>query len=53
MRFFSLALLAVLFWSACGPKGAAVEDLKTRPVTLPDGREIRAEVRRLSSSAPL
>jgi len=53
MRFLPIALLAVLLDFGCGPKGGAVEDLKTRRVILPDGREIRAEVWRLCSSAPL
>jgi len=46
MRFFPLGLLTLLICVGCGPKGEgrAVEDLKTRLVTLPDGREIRAEV---------
>jgi len=46
MRFFPLGLLTLLLCVGCGPKskGGAVADLKTRLVTLPDGREIRAEV---------
>jgi uncharacterized protein len=46
MRFFPLALLTLLICAGCSPKGegGAVEDLKARLVTLPDGREIRAEV---------
>jgi hypothetical protein len=52
MRFLPIGVLAVLICFGCGPKGGAVEDLKTRRVILPDGREIRAEVRRLCSSAP-
>jgi len=52
MRFLRIALLAVLLCFGCGPKAGDAEDLKTRRVTLPDGREIRAEVR-LSNSAPL
>ena len=44
MRFLPIALLAVLLCVGRGPKGGAVEDLKTRLVILPDGREIRAEV---------
>lgn len=44
MRFFPLVVLVLLVAFGCGPKGGAVEDLKTRLVILPDGREIRAEV---------
>src|SRR5215467_11914138 len=47
MRFFPFvlaALLAFLTGLGCGSKSGPVEDLKTRAVILPDGREILAEV---------
>lgn len=42
MRFFWL--IPALFACACGPHTASLEDLQTRTVRLPGGREIRAEV---------
>ncbi len=44
MRFLLLALSSLLLCLSCTPKADTVEDLKTRLVTLPDGRQIRAEV---------
>jgi uncharacterized membrane protein (UPF0127 family) len=39
---FNVVGLAILV--GCGPETSGVEDLRLRPVTLPDGREIKAEV---------
>jgi uncharacterized membrane protein (UPF0127 family) len=36
--------LAALALAGCGPKPDALEDLDTRTVTLPGGRQVRAEV---------
>jgi uncharacterized protein len=44
MRSARFALLGLLVYFGCGPQTEPVEDLNTRIVTLPGGREIRAEV---------
>lgn len=46
MRNRLLVLLTLSFLSACGSSKTSVEDFHTRPVTLPDGTPIRAEVMR-------
>ncbi len=44
MRSPRLALLVALLSFGCGPKEDNLDVLSTRPVTLPDGSQIRAEV---------
>src|SRR5690348_486840 len=44
MRSARFALVGLLVYFGCGPQTEPVEDLNTRIVTLPGGREIRAEV---------
>jgi uncharacterized membrane protein (UPF0127 family) len=44
MRFLSLALFSLLLCLSCAPKTDTVDDIKTRLIALPDGRQIRAEV---------
>ena len=43
MRFAVLAVLAVAL-AGCGPKPVTLEDYNTRVVTLPNGKQVRAEV---------
>jgi uncharacterized membrane protein (UPF0127 family) len=40
-----MLVLAALTMAACGSRDATLEDLQTRIVTLPNGREIRAEIK--------
>jgi len=42
MRLFAISVLALL--AGCGRKPVTMEDYMTRVVTLPNGRQIRAEV---------
>ncbi len=42
MRYFWLIMAAML--CGCGPQTESLEDLQTRTVRLPSGREVRAEV---------
>jgi len=51
MRSAILALAAVLACSGCGKNEDAFKELNTTTVTLPDGREIRAEL--LTQSAAM
>jgi len=44
MRSPRLAVLVALLSFGCGPKEDNLDVLSTRPVTLPDGSQIRAEV---------
>jgi hypothetical protein len=46
MRTIRLALLALpLLWAGCGSDVRSVEDLRSRTVTLPGGRTIKAEMK--------
>ena len=40
-----MLVLAALTMAACGSRDATIEDLQTRIVTLPNGHEIRAEIK--------
>jgi len=39
----NLFLTALLILTSCGPKATTLDDFRTRPVTLPSGKVIRAE----------
>jgi|SRR5579862_4468153 len=43
-RCWSLCILLLPFYVACGPETTGVEELRLRKITLPDGQQIRAEV---------
>src|SRR5215472_12382602 len=44
MRAALLILAGAALYSGCSPKTETIEELNTRVVTLPDGRQVRAEV---------
>lgn len=43
-RPLAIAALAAMFFAACGDQKTALEDYDTLPVTLPNGKVIKAEV---------
>ena len=43
-RCWSLCILLLPLYVACGPETSGVEELRLRKITLPDGQQIRAEV---------